>query len=95
MPAGLVLIGNSIIANFYKCNNIFDKFLLSFRILNSGSSGDKIQDVLWRVCNVTLPTSVEYVIIHYGTNKLGHNSPFKIADGLINIACRLKKNYMN
>ena len=42
---------------------------------------------------MTLPASVEYVIIHCGTNNLGHNSPLKIAEGLINIACILKKNY--
>ena len=73
----LVLTGDSIIANFDKCNDIFDKFFLSFRTLNFGISGDKIQNVLWRVCNMTLPTSVEYVIIHCGTNNLGHNSPIK------------------
>ena len=28
-------------------------------------------------------------------NNLGHNSPLKIAEGLINIACILKKNYKN
>ena len=42
---------------------------------------------------MTLPASVEYFIIHCGTNNLGHNSPLKIAEGLINIACILKKNY--
>ena len=70
-----------------------DKFFLPFRTLNFGISGDKIQNVLWRVYNMTLPASVEYVIIHCGTNNLGHNSPLKIAEGLINIACILKKNY--
>ena len=93
--AKLVLTGDSIIANFDKCNDICDGFFLSFRTLNFGISGDKIQNVLWRVCNMTLPTSVEYVIIHYGTNNLGHNSPLKIAEGLINITCRLMKNYKN
>ena len=80
--AKLVLIGDSIIANFDKCSNIFDKFFLQ-----------NVQNVLWRVYNMTLPASVEYVIIHCGTNNLGHNSPLKIAEGLINIACILKKNY--
>ena len=80
--AKLVLIGDSIIANFDKCNEIFDKFFLSFRTLNFGINGDKIQNILWRVCNMTLPTSVEYAIIHCGTNNLGHNSPLKIAEGL-------------
>ena len=72
--AKLVLIGDSVIANFDKCSNIFDKFILPFH---------------------TLPASVEYVIIRFGTNNLGHNSPLKIAEGLINIALILKKNYKN
>ena len=93
--AKLVLIGDSIIANFDKCNDIFDKFLLSFRTLNFGISGDKIQNVLWHVCNMTSPTSVEYVIIHCCTNNLGHNCPLKIAEGLINTVFILKKNYEN
>ena len=51
--AKLVLIGDSIIANFDKCNDIFENFFLSFRTLNFGISGDKIQNVLWHVCNMT------------------------------------------
>ena len=39
---------------------------------------------------MTLPASVELVIIHCGIN-----SPLKIAKGLINIGCLLKKNYKN
>ena len=91
--AKLVLIGDSIIASFDKCSDIFDKFFLPFRTLNFGISREKIQNVLWRVYNLTLPASKEYVIIHCGTNNLGHNSPLKIAKGLINIACILRKSY--
>ena len=91
--AKLLLIGDSIIANFDKCNNIFDKFFLAFFTRNFGISGDKIQFVIWRVYNMTLPASVEYSIIHCGTNNLGHNIPLKITGGLINIACM--KNYKN
>ena len=93
--AKLVLVGDSIVASFDKCNDIFDKFFLPFRTLNFGISGDKIQNVLCRVYNMTLPASVEYVIIHCGTNILRHNNPLKIAEGLINIACILMKNYKN
>ena len=91
----LVLIGDSIIANFDKCSDIFDKFFLPFHTLNFGASGDKIQNVLWRVYNMTLPALAEYVILHCGTNSLGHNSLLKIAEGLINIVYILKKNYKN
>ena len=34
---------------------------------------------------MTLPESVEYVIIHCGTYNLGHNNPLKIAEVLMNI----------
>ena len=83
--AKLVLTGDSIIINLDQCNDIFDKFFLSFCTLNFGMSGDKIQNVLWRVCNMSLLASVEYVVIHSGNNNLGYNSPIKIAQGLINI----------
>ena len=39
--AKLVLIGDSIIANFDKCSGICDKFFLPFRTLNFGISRDK------------------------------------------------------
>ena len=42
---------------------------------------------------MTLPASVEYVIIHCGTNNFGHKSPLKIAKGLIDIACMLSSFY--
>ena len=71
------------------------RFFLPFSTLNFGISGGKIQNVLWRVCNTTLPASVEYIIIHYGTNNLGNNNPLKMAEGLINVTCILKKSYKN
>ena len=93
--AKLVILGDSIIVNFDKCSDIFDRFFLPFRTLNVGISGHKIQNVLWRVFNMTLLASVEYVIIHCNTNNLGHSSPLKIAEGSRNITCILKKNYEN
>ena len=44
--AKLVLIEDTLIANFDKCSDIFDKFFLPFRTLNFGISGDKKQNVL-------------------------------------------------
>ena len=46
-------------------------------------------------CNNVLQVNVLKVIIYCGTYNLRHNSPLKIAEGLINIACMLKKNYKN
>ena len=89
--AKLVLIWDSVIANFDNSNDILENIFLSFRTLNFGISGNKIQNVVWRVCTMSLPTSGEYIIIYCGNNNLGHNSPLKIAEGLINLACMLKK----
>ena len=47
-----------------------------------------MQNVLWRVYNMTLPASVEYVIIHCCTNNLGHNSALQQS-------YILNKNYKN
>ena len=74
----LVLLGDSVIVNFDKCNNIFDKFFLSFPTLNFGIGKDKTQNVLRVLCSTTLPESEECVIIHCGTNNFSHNNPLKI-----------------
>ena len=71
---------DTFIGNFDKCSDIFDKFSLPFRTLSFRISGDKIQNVFWRVSDMTLPASVEYAIIYCGTYNLGHNSPLKIAE---------------
>ena len=47
--AKLVLTRDSVIANFDKCSDIFDKFFLPFHTLIFGVSADNIQNVLWRV----------------------------------------------
>ena len=47
--AKLVLTGDSVIANFDKCSDTFDKFSLPFRTLIFGVSADNLQNVLWRV----------------------------------------------
>ena len=47
--AKLVQTGDSIFANFDKCNDIFNKLFLSFHILSVEITGDKIQNVLWGV----------------------------------------------
>lgn len=89
--ANLVLIGDFIIANFCKCNNIFDNFFLSLRTWNFRISGGEIQNVLWCGCYIHLPALMEYIIIHCGTNILGHNSALKITERLININYILKE----
>ena len=82
----VLLIGDSIIANFRKFSPIFDKHFSKFHPLIFGIGGDKIQNVLWRINNMSLPPSLQYIFIHCGTNNIGHNDPEVISDGLINLA---------
>ena len=75
--ANLVLIGD---------NPVFDKFFLSFPTLNFGISGDKIQNVLWLVCYMTLPAQWNISFFTVARITLANtNSPLKIAERLINI----------
>ena len=89
----VLLIGDSIIANFSKFSPIFDKHFSKFHPLNFGIGGDKIQNVLWRIINMSFPLSLQYIFIHCGTNNIGHNDPEVISDGLINLARVIKKKY--
>ena len=89
----VLLIGDSIIANFSKFSPIFDKHFSKFYPLNFGIGGDKIQNVLWRIINMSFPLSLQYIFIHCGTNNIGHNDPEVISDGLINLARVIKKKY--
>ena len=87
-----MLIGDSIIANFSKFSSIFDKLFSKFHPLNFGIGGDKIQNVLWRINNMSLPPSLQYIFIHCGTNNIGHYASEVISDGLINLARVIKKS---
>ena len=59
------LIGDSNIANFSKFSPIFDKHFSKFHPLNFGIGGDKIQNVLWLIINMSLPPSLQYISLQY------------------------------
>ena len=85
-----VLLGDSIIAGFLRHPNIWYKFF-DENTINCGIRGDKVQNVLWRVENIPLPQSLEYVVISCGTSNLDTDDFEKIADGIFCIALALKK----
>ena len=64
-----VLLGDSIIAGFLRHPNIWYKFF-DENTINCGIGGGKVQNVLWRAENISLPQSLEYVVISCGTNNL-------------------------
>ena len=85
-----VLLGDSIVAGFFRYPNIWYKFF-NENTINCGIGGDKIQNVLWRAEYIPLPQSLEYALIICGTNNLDTDDSEKIADGLFCIALALKK----
>ena len=42
---------------------------------------------------MSLPPSLQYIVIHCGTNNIGYNDPEVISDGLINLAQVIQKKY--
>ena len=87
-----VLLGDSIIAGFLRYPNICFKFF-DGNTRNCGVGRDKVQNVLWRVENIPLPQSLEYVIISCGTNNLDIDDSEKITAGFfLHGTCPQKKN---
>ena len=54
----VLLIDDSIIANFSKFSSIFDKHFSKFHPLIFSIGGDKVQNLLWRINNISLPPSL-------------------------------------
>ena len=71
-----VLLGDSIDAGFLRYSNIWYK-LFDENTINCGIAADKIQNVLWRKENISLPQSLEYVVISCGTNNLANDDSEK------------------
>lgn len=66
------------------CLLLFDKHQY-----NLGVVGDRVENVLWRARNISLPRTTSFMITHRGTNNLNPNQPIDIASGIMKIA---KKN---
>ena len=87
----LVLIGDSIVAGLSCYANIWRTFFKTFHTLNYGIGGDRMQHVLWRAENATLPNSLKYVVIHCGTNNIDRDQPRDKANGVISIGLKLQE----
>ena len=57
---------------------------LTIDALNCGIGGDKVQNVLWRVQNLPISSSLKNIIL-CGANNLQQDSPEDIVDGIIEI----------
>ena len=70
-----------------------DKVPGTLKTLNCGIGGDRFQNVLWRVQNLPVISSLKNLVILCGTNNLFQDSPEDIADGVIEIAETFQSKY--
>ena len=85
MKPSFLLIGDSIIYGFSRYKNVWNKYFSFSKTFNCVISGDKTQHVLWRAENLVIPSSVKFIIVHYGTNNLDYDDLNCIAKGILNI----------
>ena len=77
----VVLIGASIINGLKRHKDVWSRFPST---VNLGIGGDSTQNILWRLENMDMPPSVEYIYLHVGTNNLFRgDSPQDIMDGIM------------
>jgi beta-glucosidase len=95
----LIFIGDSITENIKP--EIWNQYYLSYNPLNLGFSGDMTQNVLWRLENGEIDgISPKLAVILIGTNNTYPPagqvySAQEIADGIMAICCKVRRNLPN
>ena len=90
-----ILIGDSLMPGLNRYYKIRNNFFKPIDALNCGIGGDKVQNVLWRVQNLPISSSLKNAVILCGTNNLLQDSPEDIVDGIIEIGHCFKKRHHN
>ena len=75
------VIRDSTAAGLARFSDVWHNFFCN--ALNLGIGGDRTEYVIWRVDNLSFPTSMKYVIIHCGTNNIKFNNATDIANGIL------------
>ena len=86
----LLFIGDSIAYGFKRYPHIWKKH--GNLAANCGIPGDKVENTLWRVENLALPSSIEYAMIICGTNNIDYNKASSIINGLLCVELKLVSN---
>ena len=66
----ILLFGDSIIKHMDKSSETRKEEWIRERIANAGMSGDKVENILWRLQHFIIPQSVRLIVIAAGTNNL-------------------------
>ena len=93
--AKISLCGASIINGLERFSDVWDIFFAPLSAINLGIGGDRTENLLWRMEDMDLPPTVEYLFIHYGTNNLCTSSCKDIADGILSTGVMAKAKSRN
>ena len=76
---------------------VWKSYFEKYKTLNFGVGGDKIQNCLWRIENMILPSAVTDILILIGTNNTNNDNSLSIVNGIIScgLAARRRKNTLN
>ena len=89
----LALCRASIVQGLKRYSNVWQKMFASLGAINLGIGDDRTQNLLWRVEDLRhLPSTVEFLGIHCGTNNLCDSLPSNIADGVLAVGAMARKN---
>jgi len=82
-PCDIIFIGDSITANWLGIGGVlWQKYYAPRHALNFGIEGDKTQNILWRLNNMSIQNlKPKVAVVMIGTNNL-ENTPHEIADGI-------------
>ena len=88
--AKLALVGALIVNGLQRYPDVCQKFT-PLGAVNLGIGGDKVENILWRIEDMNLPPTLQYLFVHCGTNNIGSSSAKDIADGILSIGVMAKK----
>ena len=78
-----ILINGSLMAGLHCYCKIWNNFFKPIDALNCGIGGNRVQNLLWRVQNLPISSSLNNAVILCGTNNLQQDSPENIVDGTL------------
>ena len=88
--AKLALVGALIVNGLQRYPDVWQIFT-PLGAINLGIGGDKVENILWRIEDMNLPPTLQYLFVHCGTNNIGSSSVKDIADGILSIGVMAKK----
>ena len=86
----VAITGASIAKGLRRYAGVWEEHFSPLSAINLGIGGDRTENVLWRINDVSLPSTVEFLVIHCGTNNLKDCQPSHIADGVLAIGVMAK-----